>query len=120
MSGAIIPLPFAIPTTTAPESPMSAEATVVRNYVDWLLKVPWKKRTKVHQDLAEARILREEHFVELRRNRKATDGEPVTEEELLPTQVEERRTAEGPAPWTRKLRGRGQGRCPESSMGPRA
>jgi ATP-dependent Lon protease len=28
-------------------SPMSAEATVVRNYIDWLVKVPWKKRTKV-------------------------------------------------------------------------
>ena len=35
-------------------SPMSAEATVVRNYIDWLVKVPWRKRTKVHQDLAEA------------------------------------------------------------------
>ena len=33
-------------------SPMSAEATVVRNYVDWLVKVPWKKRTKVHHDIA--------------------------------------------------------------------
>jgi ATP-dependent Lon protease len=44
-------------------SPMSAEATVVRNYVDWLLKVPWKKRTKVHQDLAEAeRVLEEDHY----------------------------------------------------------
>ena len=35
-------------------SPMSAEATVVRNYVDWLVKVPWKKRTKVHHDIAAA------------------------------------------------------------------
>ena len=33
-------------------SPMSAEATVVRNYIDWLVKVPWRKRTKVHHDLA--------------------------------------------------------------------
>ena len=32
-------------------SPMSAEATVVRNYLDWLLGVPWKKRTKVRKDL---------------------------------------------------------------------
>ncbi|MCC5094147.1 MULTISPECIES: endopeptidase La [Xanthomonas] len=32
-------------------SPMSAEAAVVRNYLDWLLGVPWKKRTKVRKDL---------------------------------------------------------------------
>src|SRR5204862_4500338 len=35
-------------------SPMSAEATVVRNYIDWLLKVPWKKRTKILKDIARA------------------------------------------------------------------
>ena len=44
-------------------SPMSAEATVVRNYIDWLVKVPWRKRTKVHQDLADAeRVLEEDHY----------------------------------------------------------
>ncbi len=44
-------------------SPMSAEATVVRNYIDWLVKAPWKKRTKVHQDLAEAeKVLEEDHY----------------------------------------------------------
>jgi ATP-dependent Lon protease len=44
-------------------SPMSAEATVVRNYIDWLLKVPWKKRTKIHQDIAEAEaVLEEDHY----------------------------------------------------------
>ena len=44
-------------------SPMSAEATVVRNYVDWLVKVPWKKRTKVLQNLEEAeRVLEEDHY----------------------------------------------------------
>ena len=44
-------------------SPMSAEATVVRNYVDWLVKVPWKKRTKVHQDIAAAqKVLDEDHY----------------------------------------------------------
>jgi ATP-dependent Lon protease len=44
-------------------SPMSAEATVVRNYVDWLVKVPWKKRTKIHHDIAAAqRVLDEDHF----------------------------------------------------------
>ncbi len=44
-------------------SPMSAEATVVRNYVDWLVKVPWRKRTKVHHDIAAAqKVLDEDHF----------------------------------------------------------
>jgi ATP-dependent Lon protease len=44
-------------------SPMSAEATVVRNYIDWLVKVPWKKRTKIHQDLAEAEnVLEADHY----------------------------------------------------------
>ena len=44
-------------------SPMSAEATVVRNYVDWLVKVPWKKKTKVHKDIARAeKVLDEDHF----------------------------------------------------------
>ncbi|MFO1371015.1 MAG: endopeptidase La [Candidatus Competibacteraceae bacterium] len=44
-------------------SPMSAEATVVRNYVDWLVSVPWKKRTKIHQNLAAAEeILEADHY----------------------------------------------------------
>jgi ATP-dependent Lon protease len=44
-------------------SPMSAEATVVRNYVDWLVKMPWKKRTKVHHDIAAAQqVLDEDHY----------------------------------------------------------
>jgi ATP-dependent Lon protease len=44
-------------------SPMSAEATVVRNYLDWLVGVPWKKRSKVRKDLKEAqRVLDEDHF----------------------------------------------------------
>jgi len=44
-------------------SPMSAEATVVRNYVDWLLKTPWKKRTKVLKDIARAeQVLDEDHY----------------------------------------------------------
>ncbi|HZF15768.1 MAG TPA: endopeptidase La [Steroidobacteraceae bacterium] len=44
-------------------SPMSAEATVVRNYVDWLVKVPWKKRTKILRDIAAAQcILDEDHY----------------------------------------------------------
>ena len=44
-------------------SPMSAEATVVRNYLDWLLGVPWKKRTKVRRDLQAAEdVLNKDHF----------------------------------------------------------
>ncbi|HEV7633255.1 MAG TPA: endopeptidase La [Steroidobacteraceae bacterium] len=44
-------------------SPMSAEATVVRNYIDWLVKVPWKKRSRVHKDIANAqKVLDEDHF----------------------------------------------------------
>ncbi len=44
-------------------SPMSAEATVVRNYIDWLLKAPWKKRSKVLRDLNRANeVLEEDHY----------------------------------------------------------
>jgi len=44
-------------------SPMSAEATVVRNYLDWLLTIPWKKRTKVKKDVSLAEtILNQDHY----------------------------------------------------------
>ncbi len=44
-------------------SPMSAEATVVRNYIDWVVNVPWKKRSKVRRDLAIAEaVLEEDHY----------------------------------------------------------
>jgi len=44
-------------------SPMSAEATVVRNYIDWMVNVPWKKRSKICNDLAKAEaILEEDHY----------------------------------------------------------
>ena len=44
-------------------SPMSAEATVVRNYLDWMLGIPWKKRTRVKRDVRVAeRILNEDHY----------------------------------------------------------
>src|SRR4051794_29381876 len=44
-------------------SPMSAEATVVRNYLDWLLSIPWNKRSKVKKDLASAQeVLDADHF----------------------------------------------------------
>ncbi len=44
-------------------SPMSAEATVVRNYLDWLTQVPWRRRTKAHINLADAqKILDRDHY----------------------------------------------------------
>lgn len=44
-------------------SPMSAEATVVRNYIDWVVSVPWKKKTKVRYDLKVAeQVLETEHY----------------------------------------------------------
>jgi ATP-dependent Lon protease len=44
-------------------SPMSAEATVVRNYMDWLLSVPWSKRARVRKDLAQAQtVLDTDHY----------------------------------------------------------
>jgi ATP-dependent Lon protease len=44
-------------------SQMSAEASVVRNYIETLVNLPWKKKTKIHKDLVEAqRILDEDHY----------------------------------------------------------
>ena len=44
-------------------SPMSAEATVVRNYIDWMVGLPWKKKSKVLSDLSVAeKILNEDHY----------------------------------------------------------
>ena len=44
-------------------SPMSAEASVVRGYLDWILGLPWKKRSKVNSDLGRAeKILNEDHY----------------------------------------------------------
>lgn len=44
-------------------SPMSAEASVLRAYIDWMLKVPWKKRSKVRHDLTRAEeVLEKDHF----------------------------------------------------------
>ncbi|TQV79094.1 endopeptidase La [Denitrobaculum tricleocarpae] len=44
-------------------SPMSAEATVVRNYLDWIVSIPWKKRTKVKKDIVHANaVLDEDHY----------------------------------------------------------
>jgi len=44
-------------------SPMSAEATVVRNYLDWVLSIPWKKRSKVRNDVnAAEEVLNADHY----------------------------------------------------------
>ena len=44
-------------------SPMSAEATVVRNYLDWLLSIPWQKKSKMKKDLPAAQALLDaDHF----------------------------------------------------------
>ncbi len=44
-------------------SPMSAEATVVRNYIDWMVNVPWKKRSKICNDLVKAEaVLEKDHY----------------------------------------------------------
>ncbi len=44
-------------------SPMSAEATVVRNYLDWMTELPWSEKTKINTDLASAqKILDEDHY----------------------------------------------------------
>ncbi len=44
-------------------SPMSAEATVVRNYLDWLLSIPWRHRTKIKRDIKLAeKVLNDDHY----------------------------------------------------------
>jgi len=44
-------------------SPMSAEATVVRNYIDWLVKSPWRSRTKINRDIQHAEsVLEKDHY----------------------------------------------------------
>ncbi len=44
-------------------SPMSAEATVVRNYLDWMVSIPWKKRSKIKKDVTLAeQVLNEDHY----------------------------------------------------------
>ena len=44
-------------------SPMSAEASVVRGYIDWMLNIPWKKKSKIRTDLKKASaVLEEDHY----------------------------------------------------------
>jgi ATP-dependent Lon protease len=55
-------------------SPMSAEATVVRNYIDWLVSVPWKKRTKILHDLARPSRCSKRITMAWRRSRNASSN----------------------------------------------
>lgn len=44
-------------------SPMSAEASVIRNYLDWMLSLPWKQNTRIHRDIIRAeKVLDEDHY----------------------------------------------------------
>lgn len=44
-------------------SPMSAEASVLRNYIDWMISVPWSKKTRLRHDLAKAeQVLEQDHY----------------------------------------------------------
>jgi ATP-dependent Lon protease len=44
-------------------SPMSAEATVVRNYIETLVNLPWKKRSKISKDIKQAQgVLDKDHY----------------------------------------------------------
>ena len=44
-------------------SPMSAEATVVRNYLDWMTELPWSTKSKINTDIKTAqKVLDEDHF----------------------------------------------------------
>ena len=64
-------------------SPMSAEATVVRNYLDWLLSIPWNKKTKVKKDLKLAQeILDNDHFG-LEKSRKGSSS--ISQSSSVPT-----------------------------------
>ena len=83
-----------------PMSPMSAEATVVRNYLDWLLGLPWGKKSKVKRDLVLAeKVLDEDHY----------GLEKVKERILEYLAVQSpHRQAQGPDPLPRRPSGRRQ------------
>jgi hypothetical protein len=55
-------------------SPMSAEATVVRNYIDWLVNLPWKKKSKISNDLAAPRRSSTRTTTASRRSRSASSS----------------------------------------------
>ncbi len=65
---------------------MSAESTVVRTYIDWMVRIPWKKRSRVARDMARAeRVLNEDHY--------GLDEVKERVLECLAVQVRTRRTA---------------------------
>jgi ATP-dependent Lon protease len=55
-------------------SPMSAEATVVRNYLDWMLSIPWNKKSKVKYDLDVAQEVLDTTITASRRSRSASSS----------------------------------------------
>ena len=81
-------------------SPMSAEAAVVRNYLDWLLGVPWKKRSKVRKDLKAAQdVLDADHL---------RPGEGQGTHPRIPRRADAREEDEGRDPVPGRPAGRGQ------------
>ncbi len=81
-------------------SPMSAEATVVRNYLDWMLSLPWGKRSKVKKDLAS----RAGHA----RRRALRAGEGQGADRRVSRRAEPRQQADRPDPVPRRTSGRRQ------------
>ena len=71
-------------------SQMSAEATVVRNYLDWLLGIPWKKKSKVKKDLSLAQQILDRDHHGLR--------ESQGENSRVPSSSKKDRKSEGPHP----------------------
>ena len=71
-------------------SPMSAEATVVRNYLDWMLSLPWKKRTKVSKDIKSAQSILDDGPLRPREGQGA--------DRRVPRGAAARRQDEGPDP----------------------
>ena len=80
-------------------SPMSAEAAVVRNYIDWLVKVPWKKRSKINRNLEKAEHSRSGSL-------RAREGQGA--DSRVPRRPAARQEAQGPDPVPRRSSGRRQ------------
>ena len=77
-------------------SPMSAEATVVRNYIDWIINVPWKARAKISADLNRAeKILDDDHYT----SKKLKNGSSNT----LPSSNVSKRLKDRSCVWSARL-----------------